>query len=109
MLIRHAVCRYLEGEGLRVESATNGAEALEMLQNLRPDLIITDLQMPKMDGYQLVRKLKDEPLTCGIPIVILAAAKTRSEAPVVPEANFVIFKDIAIESQLREVLKKVLP
>jgi CheY-like chemotaxis protein len=108
MLIRHAVCRYLEDEGLQVESATNGAEALEMLQNLRPDLIITDLQMPKMDGYQLIRKLRSEPLTCNIPIVILAAAKNNTETPVVPEANFVIFKDIAIEIQLREVLNKVL-
>lgn len=108
MLIRHAVCRYLEDEGLKVESAANGVEALEMLQNLRPDIIITDLQMPKMDGYQLIAKLRSEPQTCKIPIVILAAAKTKAEMPAVPEANFVIFKDIAIESQLREVLKKVL-
>ena len=47
MLIRHTVCRYFEERGCRVESATNGEEALAMLQELRPDIIITDLQMPK--------------------------------------------------------------
>src|SRR5579864_647281 len=73
MLFRHTVCRYLEERGCRVESATNGEEALAMLRDLRPDIIITDLQMPKMDGYQLIKALKGRPETSAIPIVILAA------------------------------------
>ena len=43
MLIRHAVCRFLEERGFAVESATNGVEALEVLTTFFPDIIITDL------------------------------------------------------------------
>src|SRR5437588_12628201 len=50
MLIRHCVCRFLEEHGFSVESATNGQEALEALQRVMPDLIVTDMQMPKMGG-----------------------------------------------------------
>ena len=108
MLIRHAVCRYLEERGCQVESATNGEEALEMVRWVRPDIIITDLQMPKIDGYQLIQKLRAEPQTATVPIVVLAAATSKTEAFADPGADFVIFKDIDIESQLRHVLHKAL-
>lgn len=108
MLIRHAVCRYLEERGCQVESATNGEEALEMLRGVCPDIIVTDLQMPKMDGYQLIRKLRAEPRTATVPIVVLAAATSKAEMFADPGADFVIFKDIDIESQLRHVLQKAL-
>ena len=48
MLIRHTVCRFLEERGFTVESATNGREALEALKRVRPDIIVTDIQMPTM-------------------------------------------------------------
>ena len=54
MLIRHTVCRFLEERGFTVESATNGQEALEALKRIRPDIVITDMQMPKMDGSELI-------------------------------------------------------
>ena len=108
MLIRHAVCRYLEEHGCQVESATNGEEALEILRSVRPDVIVTDLQMPKMDGYQLIRKLRAEAQTAAIPIVVLAAATAKTEKFPDPGADFVIFKDIEIGSQLRYVLEKAL-
>ena len=46
MLIRHTVCRILEKRGFTVETATDGAAALEVLKTFRPDVIFTDLQMP---------------------------------------------------------------
>ena len=83
MLIRHTVCRYLEEQGFAVESATNGAEALEMLKSMeQPALIITDLQMPKFDGHQLIDALKAQPSTARIPIVVLAARQ--SPSPISP-------------------------
>ncbi len=83
MLIRHTVCRFLEERGFAVESATNGVDALEMLKTIAPDFIITDLQMPKMDGYQLIDVLRSRTETANIPIIILAgkqhAGDTRSQ------------------------------
>src|SRR5436853_7856888 len=74
MLIRHTVCRYLEGIGYDVEAATNGQEALDLLQegDYHPDLIVTDMQMPKLSGSELITALKEMPATRVIPIVILA-------------------------------------
>ena len=108
MLIRHTVCRYLEEQGFQVESATNGAEALEMLNSIEPDMIITDLQMPKMDGRQLIDALKARPTTANIPIVILAGKKSSTESATEKRADYEIFKDIDITEQLQRALETVL-
>ena len=103
MLIRHSVCRFLEERGFAVESATNGKEALEMLKTVLPDLIVTDLLMPKMDGPELITHLKASPQTAAIPIFVLAGRQTSSSTPE-SRANYVIYKDIEIESQLHKAL-----
>lgn len=108
MLIRHTVCRFLEDKGFRVESATNGMEAMEMLIGIRPDIIVTDLQMPKMGGHELIRALKTRPQTSEIPVVILAG-KNQTEDPAEPAARYVIYKDIDIVAQLERALEAVLP
>ena len=54
MLMRYTVCRFLEERGFTVESASNGVEALEVLARMQPGLIVTDLQMPKMSGADLI-------------------------------------------------------
>ena len=72
MLIRHTVCRFLEQRGYTVESATNGEEALPIVKRIHPDIIITDMQMPKMSGTELITALKAQPETAAIPIVIVA-------------------------------------
>jgi CheY-like chemotaxis protein len=107
MLIRHTVCRFLEERGFTVESATNGIEALEILHKVKPDIIITDMQMPKMDGSQLITALKREPATATIPIVIVAGKQSGFDQNE-KRANFAIFKDIDIEGQLASALKSVL-
>jgi CheY-like chemotaxis protein len=107
MLIRHTVCRFLEERGFTVESATNGQEALEALKRVRPDIIITDIQMPKMNGSELITAVKKEPALEGIPIVIVAGRQS-GFAQTEKRANFTIFKDIDIEDQLAKVLQVVL-
>ena len=109
MLIRHSVCRYFEDRGFAVESATNGQEALEILETVLPDVIITDLQMPKLDGHELIKALKSKPETSRIPVVVLSGRKSGSESITRTQADYVIFKDIDIESQLEQVLKSALP
>jgi CheY-like chemotaxis protein len=109
MLIRHTVCRVLEGRGFAVESATNGVEALEMLGNgVRPDLIVTDLQMPKMDGYEFMAALKAEAQTASIPVVVLAGRQS-SEQKCDDRARWVIYKDIDIVMQLQRAVETILP
>ena len=107
MLIRHAVCRFLEQRGYTVESATNGAEALPIVERIHPDIIITDMQMPKMSGTELITVLKVQPATASIPIVIVAGKDSGFDAHE-HRANFAIFKDIDIEAQLEKALEAVL-
>jgi len=107
MLIRYTVCRFLEQRGFAVECATNGAEALDTLTRVHPDLIVTDMQMPKMSGSELITALKGKPETAGIPIIIVAGRASgfdKSET----RANFAIYKDIEIEAQLAWALDAVL-
>jgi CheY-like chemotaxis protein len=107
MLIRYTICRFLEGRGFSVESATNGVEALEILARVKPDLVVTDMQMPKMSGTELISALKAKPETVKVPIIIVAgraSGLTASEK----RANFAIYKDIDIEDQLAKALDKVL-
>jgi len=63
----------LKFKGYRVITARNGHEALEAIQSERPALIITDIMMPKMDGFSLVHRLRINPETREIPIVFLTA------------------------------------
>jgi CheY-like chemotaxis protein len=108
MLIRHSVCRFLESRGFRVESATNGSEALEMLAWVRPDLIFTDIQMPKMDGPALIEALQGRPETAAIPVVVLAGRQPLGH-DLESKIRNVIFKDIDIVDQLSRVLESILP
>jgi CheY-like chemotaxis protein len=63
----------LRFEGYPVESASNGQEALEKVQENRPALIITDILMPKMDGFSMVYNLRKNEETRDIPVVFLSA------------------------------------
>jgi CheY-like chemotaxis protein len=63
----------LRFKGYPVITARNGAEAMEVLQHERPALVITDILMPKMDGYALVQKIRTDPKLRHIPVVFLSA------------------------------------
>lgn len=107
MLIRHTVCRFLEERGFTVESATNGQDALEILKRLHPDIIVTDMNMPKMSGSELISALKAQPATSKIPVVIVAGKQNGLEKKETM-ADFTIFKDIDIEDQLGRAISKLL-
>lgn len=107
MLIRYTVCRFLEGRGFAVESATNGVEALQILEGLHPDLIVTDMLMPKMSGTELITALKKNPETAGIPIIIVAGRASGFDEQE-KRANFAIYKDIDLQGQLEKALEAVM-
>jgi two-component system chemotaxis response regulator CheY len=110
MLIRHSVCRFLEERGFIVESATNGVEALEVLTNFVPDIIITDLSMPRMGGAELIAKIRELEVFADTPILVLAARRSADEMTreLPSGAAAVIFKDIDIEAQLGSALAATL-
>jgi CheY-like chemotaxis protein len=68
---RRLLSVYLRQEGYDLVHAVNGLDALEQLARRPVDLVITDLNMPQMDGVELTRTLKADPVLTGIPIVML--------------------------------------
>jgi CheY-like chemotaxis protein len=66
----------LKKAGYSVTTATDGLDALAKIESLTPDLILSDTRLPKLDGYTLVRKLKERPEWAAIPIVFLTSQKS---------------------------------
>ena len=74
--IRSLLKLYLENEGYSVVEAVDGLEAMEKLKSDKPDLCVLDIMMPGMDGYQVLRKLRED---SNIPVIILSAKDADSE------------------------------
>lgn len=71
---QHTVCEvFLEHAGYRVLHAFDGQEGVEMARDLRPDLVLMDIRMRRMDGVAARRALADDPATAGIPVVAVSA------------------------------------
>ena len=65
--------RRLTRAGFEVKIATNGAEGVEWAKTMLPDLIVMDLNLPKLSGWEATRQLKNQPETKHIPVVVLSA------------------------------------
>ena len=69
------VCRALRRHGYETESAGDGDAALDKAATLRPDLVILDLMLPKMDGWEVCRRLRAMPETASTPVIMLTARR----------------------------------
>lgn len=64
----------LEGVGINVVLAQDGREGIKLAQQTSPDLIVLDIQMPELNGFQVCMTLKDDPDTTSIPVVIMTSS-----------------------------------
>ena len=71
--VRRVTQRLLEREGYRVMLAKDGVDALEQLEGARPDLMLVDIEMPRMDGFDLTREVRGNEATSGIPIIMITS------------------------------------
>jgi two-component system, OmpR family, phosphate regulon response regulator PhoB len=71
--IRNLVVHHLTREGFRCRVAASGAEALARVRTATPDLVVLDLMLPEMDGLEVCRRLRADPATATIPIIMLTA------------------------------------
>lgn len=70
---REMMTDLLKASGLKVTHASDGAEALEAIRKAPPDLVVLDIVMPRMNGYELCRRLKSDPKTQNVPVVICSS------------------------------------
>jgi PAS domain S-box-containing protein len=75
--IREMLRQSLEEEGYVIAEALNGVEAISKAKTVKPDLIILDVLMPHIDGYEVAAVLKHDPQTAGIPIIVLSLIQDR--------------------------------
>jgi len=71
--IREVIEYNLKREGYRVRTCANGEEGLEQARTTAPDIVLLDLMLPGLDGIEVCRRLKQDPLTRGIPVIMVSA------------------------------------
>lgn len=70
---REMISDLLKKNGLKVTVACDGVEALESIQSSSPDLVVLDIVMPRMNGYEVCRRLKSDPKTKHVPVVMCSS------------------------------------
>jgi CheY-like chemotaxis protein len=103
--IRKTASRRLAEEGYRVLTASDGEEGLKVARAEHPSLILLDLMMPKMDGREVLRRLKSDPETKQIPVILLTVIETMDEfyAPVPLGDAFYISKPYQPQKLLKTI------
>lgn len=101
----------LEANGFEVSVATDGAQALEIARQYRPDLIILDLMLPKMDGYKVCALLKGDINYSGIPILIFTARAQEGDQKLALEVgadDYIVkpFEPVVLLDKINKLLKK---
>jgi DNA-binding NarL/FixJ family response regulator len=77
--LREAVQAYLEDSGFTVHTASNAREGWDSVQKVMPDLVITDVMMPQVNGYEFLKQLRDDPRFQTLPVVFLTARGMTSD------------------------------
>ncbi len=72
-VLRKIVSFNLVKEGYSVDEARDGKEALEKLQQAKPDLVILDIMMPYVDGFEVLRRMRKDPILADVPVIVLTA------------------------------------
>jgi CheY-like chemotaxis protein len=105
--VRKFVAASLNMKGFRVITAGDGIEALERMPSEKFDLIITDLNMPDMDGYEFIRTLRETPEYREIPIIVLSSMTDLKNKDLAMESGALAFleKPLSTEAIQREVFR----
>jgi len=103
---RMTIGSQLKLKGWAVVEAEDGMMGLEMAEKHKPDVILSDVQMPNMNGFMMVEALKQEPATSGIPIIMMTSAAQAAGAWESDMASGYIEKPFTL-IKLLEVLGKV--
>ena len=99
----------LEQEGLRVIVAEDGRRGLEKAQEIQPDLVVLDVQMPELNGMQVCRELSEHPETADIPVVLFTAHDEQESVILGLQLGAVDFipKDVFADVVLMETIRQM--
>lgn len=100
---RDAMRALLEAFGYHVIVATNGREAVELATSHRPDLVLMDIMMPELDGFEATRELRKRPELDGMPIIAVTAMEGAHQLAIQAGANDFIRKPVDIRGLIAKV------
>lgn len=107
---RELLRELLEMRGYSVAEACNGQEALQMIPQLQPDILLVDIGMPVLDGYGVVRKIRETPEWASLPVLAVTAYAMRGDKEKIMEAGFDGYLSKPINAEpLEGELKRLLP
>src|SRR5437868_14777187 len=106
---RELLRELLEVRGYSVSEACNGQEALQMIPELQPDILLVDIGMPVMDGYGVIRKIRETPEWVSLPVLAVTAYAMRGDKEKIMEAGFDGYlskpiNSVPLESELNRLL-----
>lgn len=100
-----ALSNYLEGAGMQVITASSGFSAIDALKEAPVDIILMDIMMPGMDGYEAIRIVKEDPSTSHIPVIAVTAKAMKGdrEKCMAAGADDYISKPVALTDLMQKI------
>lgn len=110
--IRETIAFILDAEGVEVETAADGVDGLEAVRRVRPRVVLLDVMMPRMDGYEVCRAIRADPRLKGVYIIILTAKGQKSDEEKALEVGADLylskpFDDEVVLALIREVFDEI--
>jgi len=95
----------MQAEGYDVVTASNGLDALAMVKEEKPDVVILDVMMPLMDGFEVLAKLKEDDATAAVPVIMLTGLSERSkiQKALISGIHFYVVKPFEFEELIQKV------
>ncbi len=110
LTMRKVLSRVLEREDIEVVTANDGMDAIEKLQDVTPDIILTDIEMPRMDGFEFSRYVRDNPATIKTPLIVISSRTADKHRNVATEIGVNAFLGKPVQDEtLIEQVKALLP
>jgi chemosensory pili system protein ChpA (sensor histidine kinase/response regulator) len=105
LTMRKVLSRILEREGLEVVTANDGVDASQKLQNITPDIILTDIEMPRMDGFEFALQVRDTPKLKAVPIIMISSRTAQKHRTIADDigVNAFLGKPVQDEELMQHV------
>ncbi len=104
--LQKTVGRFLENEGYEIKSAIDGETGLAMVKKIKPDLVLLDLILPKKDGFEVLKEIKEDETTKNIPVIILTNLEKTADVEKTLSLGATTYL-VKANYELKEIVKKI--
>jgi two-component system CheB/CheR fusion protein len=106
---RESLAQFLELYGIKAHVAVSGSQALRMLSDLHPTFILTDINMPGMDGWQILHAIRTNPHTANLPVIAITGSVEIRDTALQSGFDGFVGKPVSIETIVSDLFNMVSP